>query len=130
MTEPATESASETVEEGKVTSGLPSDVALQTLHGTSVENATGHDPGYSRKSLELLQGVEMTVTVELGKTRILMKDLLGLRAGAVIELDRPVGSLVDVVLNGVVLARGELVVVDDDELGVRIAEIVSNEGGA
>ncbi|HXX89753.1 MAG TPA: flagellar motor switch protein FliN [Acidimicrobiales bacterium] len=74
------------------------------------------------RSVELLQGVEMSVTVELGRTRMLMRDLLGLRAGSVVELDRPAGSPVDVLVNGTLLARGEVVVVDD-ELGVRITEI-------
>jgi flagellar motor switch protein FliN/FliY len=74
------------------------------------------------RSIELLQGVEMSVTVELGRTRMVMRDLLGLRAGSVVELDRPAGSPVDVLVNGTLLARGEVVVVDD-ELGVRITGI-------
>jgi len=78
------------------------------------------------RSIELLQGVEMSVTVELGRTRLLMRSLLGLRAGSVVELDRPAGSPVDILVNGTLLARGEVVVVDD-ELGVRITEIA---GGA
>jgi flagellar motor switch protein FliN/FliY len=80
------------------------------------------DPRQSPRSIELLQGVEMSVTVELGRTRLLMRDLLGLRAGSVVELDRPAGSPVDILVNGTLLARGEVVVVDD-ELGVRITEI-------
>jgi len=84
------------------------------------------DPRQQPRSIELLQGVEMSVTVELGRTRLLMRDLLGLRAGSVVELDRPAGSPVDILVNGTLLARGEVVVVDD-ELGVRITEIA---GGA
>ncbi|HUO48981.1 MAG TPA: flagellar motor switch protein FliN, partial [Acidimicrobiales bacterium] len=68
----------------------------------------------------------MSVTVELGRTRLLMRDLLGLRAGSVVELDRPAGSPVDILVNGTLLARGEVVVVDD-ELGVRITEIAGAE---
>lgn len=77
------------------------------------------------RPLELLHGVEMAVTVELGRTRVLMRDLLGLRAGSIVELDRQAGGPVDVVVNGTLLARGEVVVVDD-ELGVRITEVVGN----
>lgn len=81
--------------------------------------------GVLARPLELLHGVEMAVTVELGRTRVLMRDLLGLRAGSIVELDRPAGGPVDVVVNGTLLARGEVVVVDD-ELGVRITEVVGN----
>jgi flagellar motor switch protein FliN/FliY len=77
------------------------------------------------RPLDLLHGVEMAVTVELGHTRVLMRDLLGLRAGSIVELDRQAGGPVDVVVNGTLLARGEVVVVDD-ELGVRITEVVGN----
>jgi flagellar motor switch protein FliN len=75
------------------------------------------------RPLELLAGVEMAVTVELGHTRMLMRELLGLRAGSLVELDRAAGSPVDILVNGTLLARGEVVVVED-ELGVRITEIV------
>lgn len=85
----------------------------------------GRANGVVARPLELLHGVEMAVTVELGRTRVLMRDLLGLRAGSIVELDRQAGGPVDVVVNGTLLARGEVVVVDD-ELGVRITEVVGN----
>ena len=74
------------------------------------------------RPLETLSNVELAVTVELGRTRLLMKDLLSLRPGSVVELDRHVGSPVDVFVNSTLLAHGEVVVVDD-ELGVRITAI-------
>lgn len=86
------------------------------------------DPRPAR-SLALLHGVEMSVTVELGRARLLMRDLLALRAGSIVELDRAAGSPVDVMVNGTLLARGEVVVVDD-ELGVRITEIVGTADGS
>lgn len=75
--------------------------------------------------LELLSHVEMAVTVELGRTRMLLRDLLGLRIGSIVELDRSAGAAVDVLVNGTVLARGDVVVVDDD-LGVRITEVLGS----
>lgn len=102
--------------EGVVTAG-----ALATKEGLASTE------GVALRPLELLHGVEMAVTVELGRTRILMRDLLGLRAGSIVELDRPAGGPVDVVVNGTLLARGEVVVIDD-ELGVRITEVVSAGG--
>ena len=79
------------------------------------------------RSLDLLHGVEMTVTVELGRTKMLLRDLLALQTGSVIELDRAAGSPVDVLINDNLLARGEVVVLDD-EFGVRILDIVMTDG--
>jgi len=89
--------------------------------------AAPSEPDASRitmRPLETLSNVELAVTVELGRTRLLMKDLLSLRPGSVVELDRHVGSPVDVYVNSTLLAHGEVVVVDD-ELGVRITAIDS-----
>jgi flagellar motor switch protein FliN/FliY len=79
------------------------------------------------RSLDLLHGVEMTVTVELGRTKMLLRELLALQTGSVIELDRAAGSPVDVLINDNLLARGEVVVLDD-EFGVRILDIVMTDG--
>ncbi|MCZ7527719.1 MAG: flagellar motor switch protein FliN [Acidimicrobiia bacterium] len=84
--------------------------------GVAVSPIRGH-------ALELLNDVEMRVTVELGRTRMKVRDLLALTAGAVIELDRAAGSPVDVLVNGKLIARGEVVVIDE-EFGIRISEIV------
>jgi len=77
------------------------------------------------RPIELLYNVEMAVTVELGRTKMLMKDLLALKPGRVIELDRSARSPVDILVNSTLLARGEVVVVDE-ELGVRVTEIVGS----
>lgn len=73
--------------------------------------------------LRLLSEVPLHVTVELGRTVMRVRDLLALREGSVIELDRAPGSVVDVVVNGRLVARGDVVVVDD-EFGVRVTEII------
>lgn len=65
----------------------------------------------------------MVVSVELGRATMLVKDLLALKVGSLVELDRQVGSPVDLFVNGTLLARGEVVVIDD-EFGVRLSEIV------
>jgi flagellar motor switch protein FliN/FliY len=78
-------------------------------------------------ALELLNDVEMGVTAELGRRRMTVRELLGLTPGSVIELDRAAGSPVDVLVNGTVIARGEVVVVDE-EFGIRISEIVVDGG--
>lgn len=79
--------------------------------------------------LELLRDVEMEVTAELGRTRMTVRELLSLAPGAVVELDRTAGSPADVLVNGTLLARGEVVVVDED-FGIRITEIVVDTDGA
>jgi flagellar motor switch protein FliN/FliY len=76
------------------------------------------------RSLQLLRDVEMGVTAELGRTRMTVRSLLELTPGSVIELDRAAGSPVDVLVNGTLIARGEVVVIDE-EFGIRISEIVS-----
>ena len=84
---------------------------------------TNPDPegGFSRP-IDLLHNVDMAVTVELGRTRMTMRELLALRPGRIIELDRSARAPVDILVNNTLLARGEVVVVDE-ELGVRVTEI-------
>jgi flagellar motor switch protein FliN/FliY len=77
--------------------------------------------------LELLGNVEMDITAELGRTRMTVRELLSLTPGTVVELDRAAGSPVDLFVNGTLIARGEVVVVDE-EFGVRVSEIVSSDG--
>jgi flagellar motor switch protein FliN/FliY len=87
-------------------------------------NPEGIGPGhFGGRPMDLLHNVEMTVTIELGRTRMMLRDLLALHPGSVIELDRTTSSPVDVLVNGTLLARGDVVVIDD-ELGVRITEVV------
>jgi len=78
-------------------------------------------------SMKVLYDVELSLTVEIGRTRLLMRDVLNLVPGAVLELDRSAGSPADILVNGRVIARGEVVVVDED-YAVRVTEIVSPEG--
>jgi flagellar motor switch protein FliN len=74
-------------------------------------------------AIELLHEVEMGVTVELGRTRMLVRDILDLSPGSVIELDRAAGAPIDVLVNGTLIARGEVVVIDE-EFGIRITEVI------
>src|SRR3954447_8111636 len=77
--------------------------------------------------LELLHDVEMGVTAELRRTRLLVREILELCPGSVIELDRAAGSPVDFLVNGTLIARGEVVVVDE-EFGVRITDVIGYDG--
>ncbi len=80
----------------------------------------------TKNTLSVLSNVEMEVRVELGKAKLTVKSLLSLASGDVIELDRPANAPVDVLVNGTLVAKGEVVVVDD-EFGVRITEVVGKD---
>jgi flagellar motor switch protein FliN/FliY len=97
-----------------------------TAPPTAVFTAGGHAPA---RGVELLHGVAMEVTVELGRTRLSVRELLALSPGDVLELDRAAGSPADLLVNGRLIARGEVVVVDED-FALRVTEIVANPAGS
>ena len=74
--------------------------------------------------MDLLLDVSLEVSVDLGHSQMTIREVLGLRNGSVIELDKLAGEPVDVSVNGTLIARGEVVVVDE-KFGVRITEVVS-----
>ncbi|GIM92317.1 flagellar motor switch protein FliN [Paractinoplanes toevensis] len=78
----------------------------------------------NRGGLDMLHDVEMEVSAELGRTRMSVRELLSLNPGAIVELDRAAGSPADLLVNGRLIARGEVVVVDEN-FGIRITEIVA-----
>jgi flagellar motor switch protein FliN/FliY len=93
--------------------------------GAGVPSQEADRPVAPARGVELLHGVAMEVTVELGRTRLSVRDLLALSPGDVLELDRAAGSPADLLVNGRLIARGEVVVVDED-FALRVTEIVSH----
>lgn len=91
--------------------------------GPAFDPFFGGDHTMSGGSLRLLHDVEMEVTVELGRTKMTVRNILALTPGSVIELDRAAGAPVDLLVNGTLVGRGEVVVIDE-EFGVRISEII------
>jgi flagellar motor switch protein FliN/FliY len=77
-----------------------------------------------KKNIDLILDVPLQVSVELGKTSKLIKEILELNSGSIIELDKMAGEPVDVLVNGKMIAKGEVVVIDDS-FGVRITDIIS-----
>ena len=75
-------------------------------------------------NISLLRDVPMTLTVELGRTTQLVQDILGLGEGSIIELDKLAGEPVDLLVNGKLIAKGEVVVIDEN-FGVRVTDIVT-----
>ena len=74
-------------------------------------------------NLELLMDVQMQLTVELGRTKMYIKEILGLGEGSIIELDKLAGEPVDLLVNAKLIAKGEVVVIDEN-FGVRVTDIV------
>ncbi len=79
-----------------------------------------------RASLELLRDVELDMRIELGRTHMYLEDILQLRKGSVVPLDKLAGDPVDVFINGRLVARGEVLVLNDN-FCVRIAELISGD---
>ncbi|NLC58281.1 MAG: flagellar motor switch protein FliN [Armatimonadetes bacterium] len=80
-------------------------------------------------AIDLLMDVPLQVTVELGRTRLSVREVLGLGTGSVVELDRFAGEPIDLLVNDRLIARGEVVVIDES-FGVRVTEIVRSGQGA
>lgn len=77
-------------------------------------------------NLELIMSVPLEISVEIGKAKRQIKDILGFTQGTIIELDKQAGALVDIIVNGQLIAKGEVVVVNDN-FGVRVTEIIKKD---
>ncbi len=83
--------------------------------------------GTSAKDLEAVYDISVTVSAVLGKATMQVSQLLKLGRGAVVELDRRLGEAIDIYVNNRLIARGEVVMVDNTRLGVTMTEIVKSE---
>jgi len=84
--------------------------------------AEGHPP--AANNLDLILDIPVQLTVELGRTKIAIRNLLQLAQGSVVELDGLAGEPMDVLVNGCLIAQGEVVVVND-KFGIRLTDIIS-----
>ncbi len=80
--------------------------------------------GAAPQSIDMIMDVSMRVTVELGRSTMMVEEVLALGPGSVVELNKLAGEPVDILVNERLIARGEVVVVDEN-FGVRVTEIVS-----
>ena len=81
------------------------------------------------RSFELLKDVDVRLSVELGRTEMKLKDVLSLGEESVVMLDRLTDELLDVMVNGRLIARGEIVA-ENNRFGLRIVELLGSEGRA
>ncbi len=79
-----------------------------------------------KRNLDLILDISVPVSVELGRTTMLIKDILSLSQGSIVELDRVAGTPVDLLVRGKLLAQGEVVVVDEN-FGLKITNICGSE---
>ena len=106
----------------ELVSRIPDPAVIDSVEYPELGEGT---PESSGADISFLADVSMGVTVELGRTVMSVREVLQLTRGSVVELDRVAGAPVDVLISGSVVARGEVVVIED-QLGVRILEIIDS----
>ncbi len=91
---------------------------------TMPELKSSSTTGTQAQNLDMILDIPVTISVELGKTKIQIRNLLQLAQGSVVELERLAGEPMDVLVNGYLIAQGEVVLVND-KFGIRLTDIVS-----
>lgn len=92
---------------------------LETAEGSEIKETEAE-----KKNLDFILDIPLQLTVELGRTKLLVKDVLELNQGAVVELTKMAGEPLDVFVNSKLVARGEAVVINE-KFGIRLVDIVS-----
>lgn len=80
--------------------------------------------GQERRKLDTILDIPVTISMEVGRAKISIRNLLQLNQGSVVELDRIAGEPLDVLVNGTLIAHGEVVVVND-KFGIRLTDVIS-----
>jgi flagellar motor switch protein FliN/FliY len=99
---------------------------LEQLHDGGDEIAAA---GHSAGDLRRLSAVPVDLSVEMGRSRMTVGETLELRQGSIITLDRMAGEPVDLLVNGTAIARGEVVVIDE-QFGLRVTEMLGDSNSA
>lgn len=94
-----------------------------------LEEFRGAPPNQEVTTIQLLRDVELDLKIELGRTHMYLEDVLKLRKGSVVPLDKLAGDPVDIYVNGRLIARGEVLVLNDN-FCVRVAELITAESAA
>jgi flagellar motor switch protein FliN/FliY len=90
------------------------------------QNLASSPPANEMASVDLLRDVQLDLKIELGRTHMHLEDVLRLKQGAVVTLDKLAGDPVDIYANGRLIARGEVLVLNDN-FCVRVAELISED---
>lgn len=104
----------------------PVDPAIAGIQPFEFRDFGGSPASGEKATLELLRDVDLQVRIELGRTQMYLEDVLKLKRGAVVPLDKLAGDPVDVYVNGRLIARGEVLVLNDN-FCVRVAELLTSD---
>lgn len=107
--------------------GSPPEIdASSGIHSFQLNDFSGQQPSEEVATLDLIRDVELNVRIELGRTHMYLEDVLKLHKGSVVPLDKLAGDPVDIYVNGRLIARGEVLVLNDN-FCVRVAELIAGE---
>ncbi len=101
--------------------------ASEGVEAVELEELTEDDSpitGEEKRKLDAILDIPVTISMEVGRSNISIRNLLQLNQGSVVELDRVAGESLDVLVNGTLIAHGEVVVVND-KFGIRLTDVVS-----
>lgn len=104
----------------------PVDPALDKISPFQLRDFAGAPASGEKATLELLRDVDLNLRIELGRTQMYLEDVLKLRRGSVVSLDKLAGDPVDIYVNGRLIARGEVLVMNDN-FCIRVAELLSGD---
>ncbi len=104
----------------------PTDPALERMAPFEFKDLAASPPSGEKATLELLKDVDLNLRIELGRTQMFLEDVLKLKRGSVVTLDKLAGDPVDVFVNGRIVARGEVLVLNDN-FCVRVTELLAGD---
>lgn len=117
----------EQVKENNENAGMGNEAQIQSIQFSQLNSFNTPDlKDEGKRNLDLILDIPVPVSVELGHTTMLVKDILALSQGSIVELDKIAGSPVDLFIRGKLLAQGEVVVVDEN-FGLKITNICGSE---
>lgn len=105
---------------------MKADAQIQEVQFSQLNPVNESIKDESKRNLDLILDISVPVSVELGHTTMLVKDILALSQGSIVELDKMAGTPVDLLVRGKLLAQGEVVVVDEN-FGLKITNICGSE---
>ncbi|MFT4748012.1 MAG: flagellar motor switch protein FliN/FliY [Congregibacter sp.] len=98
--------------------------AAKAVELEELEEDSGNISGAEKRKLDAILDIPVTISMEVGRSHISIRNLLQLNQGSVVELDRVAGESLDVMVNGTLIAHGEVVVVND-KFGIRLTDVIS-----
>jgi flagellar motor switch protein FliN len=114
----------EPLDDEPVDNGSPTFPSLET-HAVAEAVSVEAEPADPIPDLDLVLDIPIKLTVELGRADIAIREVVSVGRGSIIDLDGAPGAPLDVRANGVLIGRGEIVVIDEERLGLRLVELVS-----